>query len=175
SVMMHLPSLSITGFIKNIYEACGKLGVAIRGLYGENSEAAGNIYQVSNQITLGMTEEEIINSVKSISLQIMEQESALRQELYKKNSYRFEDMVFRALGTLESARILTSEECLKLLSDVRLGVDMGLIKGLASADLNEITVKTQPANLQKMAGRTLSNEERDVRRAEYIRNVIAKA
>ncbi len=172
SVMMHLPSLSITGYLKNIFEACGKLGVAIRGMYGENSEASGNIYQISNQVTLGLTEEEIIASIKSIALQIMDQERTLRQELYKKNSYRFEDMIFRSLGTLGNARILTSEESLKLLSDVRLGVDMGLIKGLKPEDLNEITVSIQPANLQKMAGRNLSHEERDVRRAEYVRNIV---
>lgn len=173
SVMLHLPALAMTGYIKGVLEACGKLGLAVRGIYGENSEASGNMFQISNQVTLGQTEEEIIASINNISGQIMEQERMLRNELYKQSAARFEDKIYRSLGILTNARIISSEESLKLLSDVRLGVDMKVIEGISAATLNEIMLFTQPAILQKYAGRTLSPDERDVRRAELIRNCLA--
>ncbi|MCX8128546.1 MAG: protein arginine kinase [Clostridia bacterium] len=172
SVMLHLPALMMTGYVKGILEACSKLGIAVRGIYGENSEASGNMFQISNQVTLGQTEEEIITSVTNIAFQIIEQERMLRNELYKQNSYRFEDKVFRALGIFTNARIISSEECLKLLSDVRLGVDMGIIKDIPIETINEIMLLTQPANLQKLAGKLLSPDERDISRAEVIRKKL---
>lgn len=170
SVMLHLPALSMTGYIGNILDACGKLGIAVRGIYGENSEASGNMFQISNQVSLGQTEEEIVTSVNNIALQIIEQEKMLRKELYNQNPYRFEDRIFRSLGLLSNARIMTSEESLKLLSDVRLGVDMGIICGINIETLNEMMLVIQPAYIQKLAGKTLSPDERDIRRAELIRS-----
>ncbi|OGO81548.1 MAG: protein arginine kinase, partial [Clostridiales bacterium GWC2_40_7] len=174
SVMLHLPALGMTGYIKGILEACGKIGIAVRGIYGENSEASGNMFQISNQVTLGQTEEEIISSVKNVATQIIEQEKMLRKELYNQNPYRFEDRIYRSLGLLSNARIMTAEESLKLLSDVRLGVDMGTIEGISMEILNEIMLVTQPAYIQRLAGRTLSPDERDIRRAELIRNSLGK-
>ena len=174
SVMLHLPALGMTGYIKGILEACGKIGIAVRGIYGENSEASGNMFQISNQVTLGQTEEEIIYSVKNVATQIIEQEKMLRKELYNQNPYRFEDRIYRSLGLLSNARIMTAEESLKLLSDVRLGVDMGTIEGISMEILNEIMLVTQPAYIQRLAGRTLSPDERDIRRAELIRNSLGK-
>lgn len=169
SVMLHLPALSMTGYIKGILENCSKIGVAVRGAYGENSEATGNMFQISNQVTLGQTEEEIIAGIGSITSQISEQERLLRTELYKQNPLRFEDRIFRSFGILTNARIISSEESLKLLSDVRLGVIMGLIKGLELEELNEIMLMIQPAYLQKLSGGQLKPDERDQRRAELVR------
>ena len=130
--------------------------MAIRGMYGENSEASGNMFQISNQVTLGQTEEEIVINLSNVSSQIIEQERMLRSELYKQNSYRFEDKVMRSFGTFANARILSSEECLKLISDVRLGIDMGIIKDIEIETINELMLYIQPASLQKYAGKQLS-------------------
>lgn len=172
SVMLHLPALGMTGYIKSILEACGKIGIAVRGIYGENSEASGNMFQISNQVTLGQTEEEIIANVKNVASQIIEQEKMLRKELYNQNPYRFEDRIHRSLGLLSNARIMTAEESYKLLSDVRLGVDMGIIGGINIDILNEIMLAIQPAYIQRLAGKTLSPDERDIRRAELIRSSL---
>ena len=172
SVMLHLPALSMTGYIKGILETCSKLGVAVRGMYGENSEASGNMFQISNQVTLGQTEKEIIACIGSITSQIAEQERILRVELYKQNPIRFEDKIFRSLGLLLNARIMSTEESLKLLSDVRLGVIMGLMAGMEMEDLNDMMLIIQPAYLQKLSGGQLSPDERDQRRAELIRNKL---
>ena len=173
SVMLHLPALTMTGYIKNILEACGKLGLVVRGIYGENSEASGNIYQVSNQLTLGHTEEEIISNINNVAAQIVEQENVLRAELYKQNPYKFEDRIFRSLGTLLNARIISTEESLNLISDIRLGTDMKIINGTNSDMLHEIMLFIQPAYLQKLTGKTLTPDERDIRRAELIRSKLA--
>lgn len=172
SVMLHLPGLSMSGYLKSVLEACGKLGIAVRGMYGENSEASGNMFQISNQVALGQTEEEIIKSINDIALQIVEQERILRSELHKQNPCRFEDRVFRSLGTLRSARILSTEESHRLLSDVRLGVDMKIIKDIDMKTLNEIMLFIQPAFLQKLTGKTLAHDERDIRRAELVRDKL---
>ncbi|WP_010245574.1 protein arginine kinase [Acetivibrio cellulolyticus] len=172
SAMLHLPALTMTGYIKGMLEICGKLGIAVRGIYGENSEASGNLFQISNQITLGQSEEEIINNIMNIGNQIINQERILRSELYKQNPFRFEDKIYRSLGTLSNARIISSEESFKLISDVRLGVDMGIIKDIEVSKLNEILLKIQPANLQMSFAKTLSPDERDIRRAEMIREKL---
>ena len=170
SVMLHLPALGMTGYIKSILETCSKLGIAVRGIYGENSEAHGNMFQISNQVSLGLTEEEIIASVNNVTAQIIGQEKMLRKELYNQNPFKFEDRIYRSLGLLSNARIITSEESLKLLSDVRLGVDIGTIGGITIETLNEIMLIIQPAYIQRLAGKALTPDERDVRRAELIRS-----
>lgn len=172
SAMLHLPALTMTGYIKGMLEVCGKLGIAVRGIYGENSEASGNLFQISNQITLGQSEEEIINNITNIGNQIINQERTLRAELYKQNPYRFEDKVYRSLGILLNARIISSEESFKLISDVSLGVDMGIIKNIDISKLNEILLKIQPANLQMSFDKPLSPDERDIKRAEMIREKL---
>ncbi len=169
SVMLHLPALVMTGYMKSILESCNKVGVTVRGIYGENSEAVGDMFQVSNQVTLGRKEEETIASIDGICKQIIDREKMLRLQLYKKNIYRFEDRIFRSYGILQNARILTSKESFKLLSDVRLGVSMGIINDIDIAALNEAMVLSQPATLQKMSGKPLEQDERDIKRAELIR------
>ncbi len=172
SAMLHLPALTMTGYIRGMLEICGKLGIAVRGIYGENSEASGNLFQISNQITLGQSEEEIINNITNIGNQIINQERVLRVELYKQNPFRFEDKIYRSLGILSNARIISSEESFKLISDVRLGVDMGIIKNIDTSKLNEILLKIQPANLQMSFEKPLSPDERDIKRAEMIREKL---
>ncbi len=172
SILLHLPAFSMTGYIKNLLTACEKLGISVRGFYGEHSQAEGNMFQISNQITLGNNEIDIINNVVNIVAQIIEKERQLRNELYKQNSYKFEDRVFRSLGILMNSRIITSEESLNLLSDVKLGVDIGIIKEVDRKVLNEILLYIQPANLQKLSGKPLSPEIRDIKRAEIIREKL---
>lgn len=176
SVMMHLPGLVMTGYIKNVLDACGKLGVAVRGLYGENTEASGNMFQFSNQVSLGQSEEEIVTSMNNIALQIIEQERKLRNELHRQNPHGFEDRIYRSFGILSNARIISTDESMKLLSDVRLGIDMGIIKSKDKTreTINEIMLLIQPATLQKTVGRPLEPGERDIRRAELIRNKLKK-
>ncbi|AEY64643.1 protein arginine kinase [Clostridium sp. BNL1100] len=174
SVMLHLPALVMTGYMKSILESCNKVGVTVRGIYGENSEAVGDMFQVSNQVTLGRKEEETIASIDGICKQIIDREKILRLQLYKKNIYRFEDRIFRSYGILQNARILSSQESFKLLSDVRLGVSMGIINDIDLVTLNEAMVLSQPATLQKMSGKPLEQDERDIKRAELIRMKITK-
>lgn len=173
SAMLHLPALVMTGYMKSVLEICGKLGIAVRGIFGENSEASGNMFQISNQVTMGQTENEIVENMTGITSQIMEQERSLRRELYRQNPKRIEDTVFRSLGILSNARIISSDESMKLLSDIRLGIDLGIISNLKTETLNEIMLQIQPASLQKVFERQLVPEERDVNRAELIRKSLA--
>ncbi|MDP4092311.1 MAG: protein arginine kinase [Bacillota bacterium] len=172
SAMLHLPALTMTGYIRSILEACTKLNVAVRGLYGENSEASGNMFQISNQVTLGQSEEEIVSHITRIIDQIIEQERVLRLELHKQNPYKFEDRVCRSFGLLCTARIVSAEEAVKLLSDVRLGANLGIIDDIDVNKVDELMVLIQPANLQKISGSLLNPYERDIKRAELIRKTL---
>jgi len=174
SVMLHLPALVMTGYMKSILESCNKVGVTVRGIYGENSDAVGDMFQVSNQISLGRIEEETIASIDGICKQIIDREKTLRLQLYKQNVYKFEDKIYRSYGLLLNARIISTQECFKFLSDVRLGVSMGIIKDIDIATLNEILVLSQSATLQKISGKQLGEYERDIKRAELIRMKIEK-
>jgi len=174
SVMLHLPALAMTGYIRGVIETCPKLGITVRGMYGENSEASGNMFQISNQITLGQTEDEIVAGVTNFTSQIAKQERALRNDLYSQNPVRLEDRIFRAYGILANARTITSEESLKLLSDVRLGVVLGLIPGISPAQINELMLIIQPAYIQKISNMQLTPEQRDHKRAELLREKLGK-
>jgi len=174
SFMLHLPALVISGHIKDILDACGKIGVAVRGLYGENSEASGNMFQFSNQGSLGRSEEEILLSIMDIKEQIVGHESNIREELLSASPVRFEDRVYRALGTLRGARVLTSEEYMRLWSDVRLGADAGVLENIDINMLDHMLALVQPAYIQKMFGQMLNSEERDIQRAKIVREMIDK-
>ena len=175
SVMMHLPVMTRTGYMAKTLEACGKLGIAIRGLYGEHSEASGYIFQISNQVSLGQSEEEIIQNVNSIVLQIVQTEGKLRQEYLASDRTHAEDAVYRALAIVSSARIMTSEECLKLMSDIRLGIGTGILTEPGMEIINELMLLTRPATLQKQAGRTMDDQERDIYRASFIRKKLGRS
>jgi protein arginine kinase len=172
--MLHLPALVITGRIKEILNACGKIGVAVRGLYGENSEASGNMFQFSNQGSLGRSEDEILMSIGDIKDQIVEHESKLRENMANMNIVQFEDRVYRSLGVMRGARILSSEEYMRAWSDVRLGIDTGVLKGLRIEVLDHMLALIQPAYIQKMFGRLLNSAERDIQRAKLVREMISK-
>lgn len=169
SVMIHLPGLSITGSINGVLNAVAQVGLTIRGIYGEGSDVQGNIYQISNQITLGLSEEEIISNLIAVTRQIIDQEKAARKRLQDTNMIQIEDNVWRSLGILRNARILSSKECLNLISNVRLGVDLGLIDNIDSTMLNELTINTQPGTLMKIEGKELDPDSRDMVRAQYVR------
>jgi protein arginine kinase len=175
SVMMHLPALVITGQINRVLSAVTQIGLAVRGLYGEGSEATGNLFQVSNQITLGQSELEIIDNLHRITRQIISQEKEARKRLLSESRLRLEDRVRRSYGILRYAATIDSKETAQRLSDVRLGVSMGLLPEVNAQVLNELLVSTQPGFLQYLSGGHLSPEERDVKRAELIRRRLASA
>lgn len=169
SVMMHLPGLMLTQQINRIIPAIHQLGLVVRGIYGEGSEALGNIFQISNQITLGKSEEDIGRDLMGVVSQLISQERSAREALRKTSNIELEDRVFRSLGVLSNSRIIESKEAAKCLSDVRLGIDMGYIKYMPKTILNELMILTQPGFLQQYAGGPLRPHERDIRRAALIR------
>ncbi|KIL34518.1 ATP:guanido phosphotransferase [Cohnella kolymensis] len=173
SVMMHLPALVITGQINRILSAVTQVGLAVRGLYGEGSEAAGNLFQVSNQITLGQSEQEIIENLHQVARQMIEHEKAARTKLLSESRPRVEDRIRRSFGILTQAMIMDSKEASQRLSDIRLGVHLGLIDDVKDQTLNELLVSTQPGFLQQTYGEALSPEQRDMTRAELIRSRLA--
>lgn len=172
SIMMHLPALAMTNQVGRVLSSVSHLGIAVRGLYGEGTESSGNIYQLSNQVTLGRTEQDILENIKGVARQIIDQERGARGYLLRETRKQLEDRVYRAYGILANARMITSEEALRLLSDVRLGIDTNLIPGIDRKIFNELMVLTRPAYLQKLMGRELSPPERDVERASFIRERV---
>lgn len=174
SVMVHLPALNITGNMNKILQAVAHIGFTIRGLYGEGTEIVGNIFQISNQITLGRAEEEIIESLTAVTGQIIDKEKEARKVLLESNRIQIEDKIWRSRGIMKSARMMNSQECMKLLSDIRLGVDMGIIEDIPIQLLNEIMIETQAASVQKNSKRELSSLERDIIRADIIRGKLDK-
>lgn len=173
SVMIHLPALTINKEITQVLKALAQVGMTIRGLYGEGSGAEGNIYQISNQITLGLSEEEIIENLEAAIGQILQQENRARGYLLNNYKYDMEDKIFRSLAILESARVLKSKESLELLSNVRLGLELGLIEGIDNSIINGLLVNSQPATLQFNIGRNLTDRERDVERAKFFRETLS--
>ena len=169
SVMMHLPALVMTQQLNKILPAINQLGLVVRGIYGEGSEALGNLFQISNQITLGKSEEDIIEDLRGVVYQLIHQERAAREMLMQSSKLHVEDRVFRSYGLLAYARTIESKEASQRLSDVRLGIDLKIIEGVSSNILNELMILTQPGFLQQYAGEILSPEQRDERRAKLIR------
>jgi protein arginine kinase len=169
SVMMHLPGLVLTQQMNRIIPAINQLGLVVRGIYGEGSEALGNIFQISNQITLGKSEDDIVEDLLSLVEQIITQEQSARDALVKTSNIQLEDRVYRSLGVLQYSRIIESKEAARCLSDVRLGIDLGYIKNISRNILNELMILTQPSFLQQYSGGPLRPNERDNRRATLIR------
>jgi protein arginine kinase len=172
SVMVHLPALTITGNMNKILQAVAHIGLTIRGLYGEGTEFVGNIFQISNQITLGRAEEEIVENLTVVTKQIIDKEKEARKVLLESNRMQTEDKIWRSWGIMKNARVLSSQECMKLLSNIRLGVGMGIIENISIQLLNEIMIETQTASIQKFSGKELSAGERDIIRAEMVRNKL---
>jgi protein arginine kinase len=172
SVMLHLPALVLTRHIEKVFQAVSKINLAVRGLYGEGTEASGHFYQISNQVTLGRSEIDIVNNVETVIPTIVRYEHEARQTLLAKDRKRLEDRVWRAFGMLKYAQLLPSDESMMLLSFVRMGVQLGLLKDMTLRDVNDLFVYTQPAHLQKLCGGPLEPQERDMRRAKYVREKL---
>jgi protein arginine kinase len=172
SVMLHVPALAMTNQIGKVFQAISKLGLTMRGFYGEGTEAIGNFFQISNQVTLGRTEEELVNKIESIVDKLVRREESTRELLMTKNKDEIIDQVWRAHGTLKSARIITSFETIKLLSVIRFGIDLGIINNVETKKINELFILTQPAHLQKMEGKLLTPNQRDYKRTDIIRTKL---
>lgn len=169
SVMMHLPALVLTKQINRLLPAINQLGFVIRGIYGEGSGAMGHIFQISNQITLGKSEDDIVKDLESVISQLIEHERNARERLMEQSAMELENQIYRSYGVLEYSRIIESKEAATCLSNVRLGIDLGIIKNVSRNILNELMVLTQPGFLQQYAQKELSSNERDVLRATLIR------
>jgi len=172
SVMIHLPALTMTKNIDGLLNAVNQVGLTIRGIYGEGSNVQGNVYQISNQITLGLSEEEIISNLTAVTKQIIGRERAEMQRLYKTDRISFEDSIWRSIGILKNARKLSSSECMNLISNVRLGIELGIVNDIDTTTLNELMINIQPAMLMKREGSEMNAESRDVKRAQYVREKL---
>lgn len=174
SVMLHLPALVITRQIDKVFRSLQKISLAVRGLYGEGSQAMGDFYQISNQITLGRSEEDLIRQVGDIVPVIIDYERQAREFLVKEGHENLHDRVSRAYGLLRTARTISSEETMHLLSSIRMGVNLGLIPELEIPAVNELFIHTQPAHLQKLSGVELDTTDRNIERARFLRRYLSK-
>lgn len=172
SVMVHLPALSITNQIEKLLIGISQLGVAVRGVYGEGTKSMGHLYQISNQGTLGASEETLIDKISQIVAQIVEKEERMRAHLMKNNLYEIEDDCYRAYGLLTNARRMSTEEAMKLLSLLKLGKEMEIIDKAKDKDIYRLMVKIQPNNILSSTDTELTTKERDKMRAEIIRNEL---
>ena len=169
--MLHLPALRMTGRIQRVLDVINKVNVTVRGVYGEGSTAVGDMYQLSNKVSLGVTEEDIINSIKKISETIIKKEREAR-EFLKKRGIEFEDKISRMYGNLLYAKKMDYNECAKLISNVKLGVDLGIIKDVSLEKVNKLCILAKPASLQKYYKNNLDADERDIKRAELIKEIL---
>ncbi|HXU75229.1 MAG TPA: protein arginine kinase [Methylomirabilota bacterium] len=169
SAMLHLPGLVLAEQINPIIQSVNKLGLAVRGLYGEGTEALGNVFQVSNQMTLGEGEGAIVERLEKVLAQIIEHEENARATILEKKPKMVYNHIGRAYGILANAHSISSKETMNLLSLMRLGVDVGLFPGVDRALVDELFILTQPAHLQKQHSEKLSAEERDLLRADMVR------
>jgi protein arginine kinase len=173
SVFMHLPGLVLTKEIGKVLQSLGQIGLTFRGLYGEGSEVVGNFFQVSNQTTLGKTEEDLVDHLDKMVRQVIQHELHARHVLLRDARGVTEDKIWRAYGLLRYARALSFEELMNLLSGVRLGLSLKLLPGLRVYTLNKMMIFTQPAHLEEAAGRDLPPAESDAHRAAYVRRILA--
>lgn len=171
SVMLHLPALKLVNQVGHVLGAVSKFGLAVRGLYGEGSDTQGSIYQLSNQATLGLSEEAIIERLNRLTNQILNGERQAREFLMdERHRLSTEDRLYRSYGILTHARSMTAQEAMGLLSDVKLGVELGMIPNVDPNLLKQLIVLTRSAHLQKVMGQQLPPEERDRLRASFIRD-----
>ena len=171
SVMVHLPALTLTGNIEKVLNVVNNFGMNIRGVYGEGTQSKGNIYQISNNQSLWLIEKEIIKNIKTITEKVIEQERLARKYLTKRQ-IDLEDRVYRAYGILANAMKLSSEECRKLLSDVKLGTDLGIIKELDDMKVSKLETYTKPGNLQKYLAKELDAYDRDIERSKVVKQIL---
>lgn len=172
SVMVFLPALTMSGKINPLIDSIQQLSLTVRGVYGEGSGADGYMYQISNQISLGQSEKEIIDNVTKVIDVVCKSEMKERKNMFEKDGVRMTDRVMRAYGVLSNARLLSSQELLQYASIVKLGASLGIIK--LNTDIYDLIIEAQPANLIKVKGKSLTPEERDVFRADFVRNAMTK-
>lgn len=171
SVMVHLPGLTKTGNIGKILEVINNFGMNIRGIYGEGSKSGGDMYQISNKQTLGMSEKELIKNLKAITEKVIEQER-LARKILAKETIELDDEIYRSFGILSQAKKMSSEEARELLSFIKLGTDLGILLELTDLKVRKLELYTKPANLQKYSGEKLDHRQRDIKRAEIIKQII---
>ncbi len=171
SVMVHLPAFAKTKNTKKVLEAINSFGINIRGVYGENTESTGDMYQISNKQTLGMTEKEIVQNLKVIVDKIIKQERQARKILAK-DDIALEDLIYRSYGILSNCKKISSEETRSLLSNIKLGTDLGILKELTDLKIQKLYLYTKPANLQKFLGEQYEALERDIKRAEVVKQIL---
>ncbi len=174
SCMVFLPALSSARLIQKLIEEVGKYGVTIRGIYGEGTKSLGNIYQISNQKTMGNSESEIIENLKRVVLQVVKQERKRREYMLSVSSDEIEDQVFRSYGVLKYARQISSEDAMALLSQLKFGADCGLVKFDKEFNVHKLMMGVQPGSLQWTLGKNVGSITRDQSRAEYIRKELPK-
>ncbi|SMB84518.1 protein arginine kinase [Desulfonispora thiosulfatigenes DSM 11270] len=174
SVMMHLPALVLTRQTNLILRQLSQVGVAVRGIFGEGTEALGNLFQISNQISLGQSEEEIVANVNLIVKRLVDQEQKAREYLLNKSGLLIEDKAKRAYGILTNAKIISSEEAFSLISDLRLGKTLGMVENLEIKPINELFLLCQPAYLQIISGKEMTAQERDIKRAEIFKEILQR-
>ena len=172
SVLIHLPGLVLTKEIGKVLQGLSQVGLTFRGLYGEGSEVVGNFFQLSNQTTLGKSEEELLDHLGKIVRQVIEYEEQAREVLLRDHEAIIADKIWRAFGTLKYARSISFEETMNLLSGVRLGVGLNLISGLSVYTLNKLLIFTQPAHLAGLEGRSTGDPELPTVRAAYVRRIL---
>ncbi len=172
SILIHLPGLALTKEIENVISEIRQVRLAVRGFYGEGSDVLGSLFQVSNQTTLGLSEEEIMESLEGVTQRIIDREENARNRLFKDAKDQIEDKIWRAYGILKFAHTLTSEEVLNLLSAIRLGIGRGTMKRVTLSQINEILAFSQPAHLQKYFSKKMDPGERDRVRAELVRSKL---
>lgn len=173
SALVHLPGLVLSEDMERVLRGLAQMSYTVRGFYGEGTNAAGNLFQISNQSTLGRTEEDIVEGLAHLTGQLIGCERDALAAVRAEAGHQIEDKVWRAYGLLCHARVLSSQEFMNLLSAVRLGRTLGLVPGLTSAFLNQLMVVTQPAHLQAAANTDLDSDERDLRRAALVRQRLA--
>src|SRR5262245_2853694 len=173
SVMLHLPAIVLTRQIDKVVRSLQNFNLAVRGLYGEGSQGQGDFYQVSNQITLGQSEEELTKKVADVVPVMIDYERQAREFLIRESQETLHDRVSRAYGILRTAQTISSEETMHLLSSLRMGVNLGLIRDVAMPTVNKLFVHTQPAHLQKLTGMELDSSDRNIERAAYLRRHLS--
>lgn len=172
SVMMHLPALTMNKQMNALLQTISKIGLTARGIYGEGTEALGNVYQISNQITLGPSENDIISNLLIACNQIIDKERIARKAVYKATGIQFQDAVWRSIGILENARMLELKEFMALISQIRLGVSMGVISELTLEEVDKLMTIGQPAGVVKKTGKTVEGNEINIARADVIREMM---
>ncbi len=172
SALIHLPGLVITKEIDKVIAKITRMNIAVRGFYGEGTDVLGNLFQVSNQRALGVSEDEIIETISGVCKMIIDEEAAARKMLVEEASEQIQDKIWRAYGILKHARMLSSDEVMNLLSAVRLGVAMKILEGIEIPVINELLLLSQPAHLQKYYAEDMDPERRDIIRAQMVREKL---